>query len=211
MVISGSDIGAVVTGISLDVKASVDNNVATIELEGSGVAPDADGFTITGGNNITITGSGNNINIAAKDTTYTLESEANSTDIVLKDPAGDADTISIVGGTSNASVSVTGADKNKIVVAHKDYSYSKDALANQTPANAGSFNIVSGVTLENGHVTGVSTSQVTLPNMTYSISAVSADADGKISVTLADYKGDGTAVSSGQSLYYTVKNAKLYN
>ena len=209
--ISGSDIGAVVTGISLDVNATVANNAADIALVGSGVAADATGFKITGGENVTITGSNNNINIASKNSTYTLGSAANSTGIVLKDNAGTPNTVNIVAGTSNSSVAVTGAAENQIVVAHKDYTYSKAALANQTPANAGSFNIVSGVTLENGHVTGVSTSSVTLPNMTYTIKSVAADANGKISVTLADHKGDGAAVSSGQELYYTVKGAKVYN
>lgn len=211
IIISGSDIGAVVTGIALDVNATVANNVATIDLVGSGVADDATGFTITGGENVTISGSDNAINIASKNSTYTLGSAANSTSIVLKDDAGTPNTVNIVAGSSNASVTVTGATKDQIVVAHKDFNYSKAALSNQTPANAGSFDIVSGVTLENGHVTGVSTSKVTLPNMTYTIKSVAADANGQISVTLADHKGDGAAVSSGQELYYTVKGAKVYN
>lgn len=209
--ISGSDIGAVVTNIALDVNASVANNIATIELTGEGVADDATGFTIKGGNNVTLTGNNNEITIAATDTTYTLSSEANSTNIVLKDDKGTPNTINIVAGESNPSLSVTGVNSNEIVVSHKDYSFKKDALGNQTVANAGSFNIISGVTLENGHITDIATSSVTLPNMTYRIDSVDADNEGKIHVKLVDFAGTGDATISEQVLYYTVKGEHVYN
>jgi hypothetical protein len=47
--------------------------------------------------------------------------------------------------------------------------------------------------------------------MTYSIKEVSAGSDGKISVTLADYKGDGEAVSSDAELYYVINGENVYN
>lgn len=211
--IKGSDIGAVVTNISLDVDASVSNNIATVELDGTGVASDADGIKIKGGTNVTISSDATaDIVISAADTTYDLASPANSTDIVLTDhPNGDEDTVSIVKGGNNNSITVTGAEANKITIAHKDYTYSKEALAAQTVGNGGSFDIVSGVTLENGHVTGVNTSKVNLPEISYKISAVNADNAGKIYVTLADVNGDGEAVASGQSLFYKIDGAQVYN
>lgn len=210
--IKGSDIGSVVTNIALDVDASVSDNVATVELAGTGVASDANGVKIKGGNNVSITSDGTaDIVISATDSTYDLTSPANSTNIVLADGNGDEDTVSIIKGGNNSSITVTGADADKIVIAHKDYTYSKAALTEQTAGNGGSFDIVSGVTLENGHVTGVSTSKVNLPEISYKISEVSADNTGKIYVTLADVNGDGDAVASGQSLFYKIDGAEVYN
>lgn len=214
--ISGSDIGSVVTNVALDVNASVASNKATVTLAGTGVDSKATGFSITGGNNIQITGTDNAITIKASDTTYDMSSPANSTAIQLKaTPGGDTDIVTIsADNTTNSSVSVTGTNENSIVVKHKDYNYSKTALTDQTPANASSFNIVSGVSLENGHVTGVSTSKVTLPDMLHKISSIKADADGKIYVKLVNSRGDsipGSTEASEQVLYYKVNGAKVYN
>lgn len=213
--ISGSDIGAVVTNIALDVNATVDGNTATVKLNGVGVATDASGFTISGGNNVTISGAENAITIAAEDTTYTLSSPASTTNIVLRDDAGTTNTVNIAAdNSSNSSITVTGAAENKILIEHKDYTYSKDALSAQTPANGGAFNIVSGVSLENGHVIGVSTNTVTLPNMTHKIKSINAGADGKIYVSLVDYNGTaitGSATESGKVLYYKIGDATVYN
>lgn len=215
-IISGSDIGSVVTNVALDVNASIASNTATVTLAGTGVASDATGFSITGGSNIQITGTDNAITVTASDTTYEMSSPANSTAIQLKEtPGGDTDIVTIsADNTTNSSVSVTGTDENSIVIKHKDYNYSKVALADQTPANASSFDIVSGVSLENGHVTGVSTSKVTLPNMLHKISSINAGNDGKIYVKLVDSSGDdipGSINASDQVLYYKVDGAKVYN
>lgn len=213
--IKGSDIGSVVTNIALDVNATVASNTATVKLNGEGVATNASGFTISGGNNVTISGDKNAITVAAEDTTYTMSSPANTTDIILKDDAGTTNTVNIAAdNSSNSSITVTGAAENKILIEHKDYTYSKAALSAQTPANGGAFNIVSGVTLENGHVTGVSTNTVTLPNMTHKIKSINAGADGKIYVSLVDYNGTAiadSATASGKVLYYKIGDATVYN
>ena len=213
--IKGSDIGSVVTNIALDVNATVDSNTATVKLKGEGVATNASGFTISGGNNVTIGGSNNAITIAAEDTTYTMSSPANTTNIVLTDNAGTPNTVNIAAdNSSNSSITVIGTDENKILIEHKDYTYSKDALSTQTPANGGTFNIVSGVTLENGHVTGISTDTVTLPNMTHKIKSIGADASGRVSVVLVDYNGsdiNGSVKESGQVLYYKIGDTIVYN
>ena len=47
--------------------------------------------------------------------------------------------------------------------------------------------------------------------MSYSIKNVAADKDGKISVVLADYTGDGPIVSSEQQLYYIIDGENVYN
>ena len=211
LTISGSDIGAIVAEISLDLAATVENNSATFGLVGSGIAADATGAIIVGGDNVTISDDNGKVKIASKNSTYTLLSEENNTDIILKDDLGDESIVNIKHGDTNNSISVTGANANEIVVSHKDYNYTGTALEDQTPGNAGQFNIISGIELENGHITNVSTSKVILPNMTYSIKNVSADSDGKISVTLADYKGDGEAISSDAQLYYVINGENVYN
>ena len=211
LIIKGSDIGAVVAEIALDLDATIENNSATIGLVGSGIAENATGITMVGGDNVTISNDNGKVKISAIDSTYTLSSAENSTDIVLEDSIGDDSTISLKQGETNNSISVNGKNANEIVISHKDYNYSKDTLSDQTPGNAGKFDILSGISLENGHITGISTSKVTLPNMSYSIKNVAADKDGKISVVLADSTGDGPVVSSTQQLYYVIDGTNVYN
>ena len=214
-VIKGSDIGTVVTNIALDVAASVESNIATINLTGTGVADDATGFTIAGGSNVTVTSDENNdVIINAVDTKYKLNSAANATSIVLRDAGtnGAIDTISINAGSSNDSISVTGATENEILIAHKPFgAVTSDIAAAQTPANAGSFKALAGITTDNGHVTGLTYTDVTLPDMSYSIKEVSANKEGQLSVTLADSTNQGTAVVSGKDLFYKVGDAVVYN
>ena len=211
LIIKGSDIGAVVAEIALDLDATVENNSATISLVGSGIAENATGITVVGGDNVTISNDSGKVKISSIDSTYKLSSAENSTNIVLEDSIGDDSTISLKQGETNNSISINGENANEIVISHKDYNYNKGALLDQTPGNAGKFDIISGISLENGHITGISTSKVTLPNMSYSIKNVAADKDGKISVVLADYTGDGPIVSSGQQLYYVINGENIYN
>lgn len=211
LIIKGSDIGAVVAEIALDLNATVENNSATISLVGSGIAENATGVTVVGGDNVTISNDNGKVKISSIDSTYKLSSAENSTDIVLEDSIGDDSTISLKQGETNNSISVNGENVNEIVISHKDYNYSKDTLSDQTPGNADKFDIISGISLENGHITGISTSKVTLPDMSYFIKNVAADKDGKISVVLADYTGDGPIVSSEQQLYYVIDGENVYN
>lgn len=213
-VIKGSDIGSVVSNIALDTTVNVADNVATVTLEGTGVASDADGFTIAAGNNIKIkSDETNDVVIEATDTTYTFGSDANSTNIVLKnDLNGNTQTVSIVNGADNESLSVSGVDKDKIVVSHKTYEYTDSNIeAEQKPGNNESFTIISGLTVENGHVTKANTSTVKLPNISYNISSVSADAEGKLHIALSNAAGTSVTTSSDQNLYYKVNGAQIYN
>ncbi len=212
-IIKGSDIGSVVTNIALDTKATVKDNVATIELEGTGVAGDADGFTIAAGANVSIKSDNtNDVVIEAVDTTYTFGSDANSTNITLKNNlTGTPVNVAINAGTSNDSIAIDGTEKDKIIVKHKDFTAIDSTMDEQVAENGGSFTIVSGVTTDNGHVTKVNTSTVKLPTITYSISAVNADSDGKVHVTLTQPNGNPVTTSSGANLYYTIKGEEIYN
>lgn len=68
-------------GVSVDIGATVNgtSGVATIKTSGSGSNTAGHGFTVTPGTNVNITGSGNNITVAATDTSYvtTVETGAN--------------------------------------------------------------------------------------------------------------------------------------
>ena len=211
LTIKGSDIGNIVAEISLDLAATVQDNSATLGLVGSGIADNATGVTIVGGDNVTISNDNNKVKISSKDSTYTLLSEKNKTDIILKDDTGDFSVVNLKHGETNNSISVIGKNANEIVISHKDYNHSGTTLSDQAPANAGKFDIISGIELDNGHITNISTSKVTLPNMSYSIKNVSANDEGKIFVTLANYLGDGQAVSSDAQLYYVINGENVYN
>lgn len=214
--IKGSDIGAVVSNISLDTKATVANNAATIELEGTGVAGDADGFVIKGGNNVSIKkGDNNEVVIESQyvDHTYTFGSAANSTNISLQEqPSGTKVDVAIVAKANDDTIKVSGTNANEIVIAHKSFDAIDSDIGAQDAAYGQNVNIVSGIKTENGHVTEIKTSTIKMPEEAkYSISAISADNEGILHVTLKDKAGTEVTTNSADDLFYTIGDAKLYN
>lgn len=211
LVISQSDIAQIVTATAVGVTATVGDNVATVKTSGIGASATDTGFTITGSGSVKVLGNANAIEISGTDHQYTLTSAAKSTNITLSDGAK---TNSVaVNAKANSQITVDGTDANKIIVGHKTMSSSNTAPS-ENVVDGGSIKAISGLTLENGHVTGIATKTFNLTkSKEYKITNVGADNQGKISVTLKD--GDaGSAVLSGQDLYFTVgKDTKttVYN
>jgi hypothetical protein len=95
-------------GVGVEVKSSsVTNNQVTIATAGGGAAATNAGFTLKGGNNITLSGDSSTLTIAARNSTYTLNTN-DSGNIILKEVNGaDAATVTLSAGT-NLDLSVSG-------------------------------------------------------------------------------------------------------
>ena len=219
-VIKGSDIGSIITDIALDTKVTVSENVAHIELEGTGIAEDADGFDIAAGDNITIAaGADHDVVISAKDTIHAYEVEG----AVLKITDNDGEEVANIKFYAEKDDDVIvedGDEENSIKFSHKVYEEpTVTPEAGLAVANNGKFTAVTDVVVNNGHVTELKTTEITLPDMSYELGDVGADAEGKISIQLLNANGDVVSTgTSGQDLYYTVtKNdgadteIKVYN
>lgn len=210
LVISQSDIAQIVTATSVGVTAEIGDNIATIKTSGVGSA--GDGFTITGTGSIKVTGDANAIQISGTDHQYTLGSAANSTNVTLSD--GTAMSSVAINAKANSQITVEGTEANKIVVGHKVMD-SNNTTPEENVLDGGTIQAISELTLENGHVTGIATKSYKLTKSNaYKISNVSANDTGKISVTLQTEDGEGSAVTSGQDLYFIVgKDSKttVYN
>lgn len=211
LVISQSDIAQIVTATAVGVTATLDDNVATVKTSGIGASATDTGFTITGSGSVKVLGNTNAIEISGTDHQYTLSSAAKSTNITLDD--GSKTTSVAVNAKVDSQITVDGTDANKIVIGHKVMD-SNNTAPSENVVDGGSIEAISGLTLENGHVTGIATKTFNLTkSKEYKITNVGADNQGKISVTLK--AGDaGSAVLSGQDLYFTVgKDTKttVYN
>lgn len=212
LVISQSDIAQIVTATAVGVTATIGDNVATVKASGVGASATDTGFTITGTGSIKVAGNSNAIEISGTDHQYTLASAAKSTNVTLSD--GNKMTSVAIEAKADSQITVDGTDANKIVIGHKDIE-----LTNTTPEvniiDGGAIQAISGLTLENGHVASIETKTFNLPKSNkYKISNVGANNEGKISVTLQTEEGAGSAVVSGQDLYFTVgKDSKttVYN
>lgn len=203
-------LGSITVDTDVDVTATVENNIATIVTSGTGATTEEGaGFTISGAGGVTVKGQTDNIVISGAE--YKLTSPANDTSITLPNTVINAvgdNIVSLVAGSENSSVTVTGANENEIVISHKTYNYdSSNELSNQDVSGINVtnpvINIVSGLETENGHVTGVKTSKVTLN--ADKINNLSLDDNGKLSISVANAAGqEKYTVDSEEVFYYTI-------
>ena len=207
--INPEDLNKIASNVSVGLEST---DVANgFELKNSGGGADgAKTVQIKGGNNVTITRADDgNVTIAAKDTntTYSMESPAESTSILLKsDGAGDAPSVTFTG---DKKVQVSGAEANKIVISHATSGVTADDyVATDVDKTTNKFSVPQFSVDGTGHVTAASTKEITIPaqhNTTYTIESIKANTDGDLSVSLkADDKGQAVTTTSKQALYYKV-------
>lgn len=205
------------SALALDVDASVASNKATIKASSGGEAQGA-GFTISGGSNVTISGSGDALVISATNTdtntTYDLLSPANSTNIVLKDSGNAEDVVKLKAGTQ---IALDGTTAGEITISHGDV-VTTDATTNATVAtlgHSGSFTVMDNITRdENGHVLTYEKKTYKLPgdnNTKNSSVTVTAGADGDLSVAIKDSSNATVTGTLDGGLYYEVNGQKIYN
>lgn len=209
------------SALDMDVEATVASNVATIKTS-SGNEEQGDGITISGGSNVTISGSKDALVISATNTntTYDLTSPADSTNIVLEGSTGADDVVKLVAGEQ---IALDGSTAGQITIKHGDIT------VNTTPSNtsggtlshSGSLTVVDAITQDsNGHITGYATKTYTLPadnntkNSSVGVSAgapTSDDTKGNLTVSITDTSGATKTGTLQGGLYYEVDGEKIYN
>lgn len=181
---------------------AISSNATIVSLNGVG-ANSANNVKISGGDNVTLSGTANNITIAAKDTTYTLEQDATTkTKVVLKD----------MDGTPEGSVEFKAGEKLNVTAADGTIIYTHDTIGvagsyggtkTGGTTNQQTVPVVNITTDAYGHITAASTQNITVKNNTYrahSINAKGAD----LSFQIADQDGTLTTATKEDVLYYKI-------
>lgn len=201
-VISKNFIEQVQSNASVDVKATTVEGKTVVKTDGTGAA--GSGFTIVGDNGINVAAADNQITISGQ--TYSLASNANTTNIVLKDKDGaDINTVNFKAG--NDDIVINGVNKDEISVAHKEYNANIGDLTNsdQVSENAPALNLISGISVENGHITNVETKKVTLT--ADKISRVFLDDDSHIVIAVNDAENkEKYSVTTEETFGYIANN-----
>lgn len=185
---------------------------AKIKNTGNGSGTGA--VSLKPGDNITISVSGSDITVSAKDTKYDLNTAASASTGLLQLAAKDAsetDTITFKSG--NDAIAVASDAKGNITYTHKAYTTtgSESDAGDNKPAHGGTFTVIDGITADKGHVTGYTTKEITLPtdnNTTYAISALTHDSKAKVRLT-AGGSGSGTddvVFAAGEDLTVAAAN-----
>lgn len=198
--------------VSAGVNVGVD---ATIDADGKILLANAGTGANTGkavgfkaGDNVSLGFDADNdvITVSATDSTYTLESGAGSTAIVLNADAGADSTVTLVSGTQ---ISLDGAAEGKITVNHGAITTTPNDTTSEIVdlVDEGTFEVIDSLTIDNGHITGYTKKKYELndSDTTYTVESVTADNTGAVSVALKDSTGAAAKTTkSGQVLYYTV-------
>lgn len=225
LTISAADLNQIATHTNVGMQAEKSDSKVYLKNSGTG-ANAAAKVELAGGGSVSVSyDSSNKITISGVDTTYSLNTTANTTgakvDLQKQDGVTKGSFAVEVDGNVLTVESKTAGENGSIKLAHAK---SLSAAASYTPKDA-TTDASGNVTLsmptvsvnEYGHVTAVGTQNVTLPrDKDTKVSSVSADNSGKITVKIKDENTTvETPVVSGQVLYnkITVNGAEntVYN
>lgn len=195
--------------VDLDVKA--DNGGAKITTGGPGADATGGYVKLAPGSNVTMSVSGSDVTVNAKDTTYTLA--AASDKITLTNNANAAQTLTLA---DDDVVTLTSAG-NVITAAHATFNPAKSTstATDKTPAHGGKFKVIDGITTNaSGHITGYTEKEITLPtdnNTTNASATIAADNTGKLSMSVKDSAGKSVTAEAADAIYYMVNGTKVAN
>ena len=201
--VKSSDLAQIMPNAAVAVGCSVvSGNSTTINTSGTGSS--GAGFTVTGGDNVTLSGdTANALTISAKDTTYTLGSAANSTAVTLTPNTGSSTSVTFEAGTN---MSVSGATAGKISYSHAAVTRTDPAATTATASEGTTITVVDGVTTDaQGHVTAVATKTITAKDTTYTADSIDADSSGNLSFGIkASPSGTTSTKTASGVLYNTI-------
>lgn len=198
--VNSSDINQITQNVAVAVGSSVvSGNSTTINTSGNGSS--GSGFTITGGDNVTLTGdTANAVTISAKDTTYTLGSAKNSTAVTLTPNTGSATSVNFAAGTN---MSVSGATAGTITYSHATVTRTDPTATTATASEGATITVVDGVTTDaQGHVTAVATKTVTAKDTTYTADSINADSSGNLSFGIKASPSNATSTKVAEHVLY---------
>lgn len=194
----GKEALTTLAGVSVDIyNSAVSNSAVTISTTGSGHA--GDGFTIAAGDNITLTSTaGESISIASKNTTYELNSAANSTNVVLTGKNGSTQASSnSIAFDAGTALKVSGTSAGHIQYSHDTVAHTT-STSTATASNNAEIAVIDSITVDaQGHVTAYNTKTVTAKNTTTTAVTVSAGTDnGNLTIKVKD-SANGEVTSTG--------------
>lgn len=223
--ISAADLDQIATYTNVGMEAEK-SSTSQVYLKNSGTGANAAAkVELAGGGSVSVsTDSSNKITISGIDTTYSLNTTTNTTGakVNLQNQKGlSTGSFAVeVDGKALTVESNTPGENGFIKLAHaklltSNASYTPDATKDAYGNVTLSMPTVS--VNEYGHVTAVGTQNVTFKDKDTKVSAVTADNNGRITVTMITDEKTGTeeVVNSGQDLYHEITvdgtKKKVYN
>lgn len=213
-----------VANLAVDVKVgltstAVASNATVIKTVGTGI-DDTKVVNIKGGTNVTLSGTADNLTIAATDTKYDLLSSINGETVTIKlDSANDDPNYVKFEAGAKVDLKQDATDTTKYVISHEtSAAEAKETKAsiNKASTNAQVITIPSVEIDAYGHVISNKTTDVTVDNTTYTQTKPTVGSQaGSIKVGLTDNKTNTVYAESDQIFYnkITVDGAEttVYN
>ena len=170
LVINSSDVTGILTNTAVDIEASENNDKVIVKTIGNGAS--GDGFSITGVDGIDVSVDKGDIQIIG--TKYTMENDG--VNIKLKEGNEFKNTITLSG--DNTWIETSSTTQGTININHKEKSYNNTSNGNltgdtKTLTSQGTFDVITGIGYDNaGHVDSVTTSTMKMPEIDYSLEAI---------------------------------------
>lgn len=227
LTISAADLNQIATHTNVGMQAEKSDSKVYLKNSGTG-ANAAAKVELAGGGSVSVsTDSSNKITISGVDTTYSLNTTTNTTgakaNLQNKDGATKGSFAVEVDGNVLTVESKTAGENGSIKLAHattltSNASYTPHDATTDASGNV-TLSMPTASVNEYGHVTAVGTQNVTLPkDKDTKVSAVTADSNGKIIVTMITNEETGTEKvvdSKKQVLYHEITvdgtKKKVYN
>ena len=156
------------------------------------------------------------VSMPAVDNTTSALSVEEGNIIRLTESNNETNDVTLAAGNTDI-VLTSDTEADKITIAHKAYDAlvaDDKSIADVNADHGSSFTVVDSITASNGHITGYKTKKIVLPadsDTTNKSAAISADKDGKLTVTVTDSKDEQVTATSDAVLYYTVNGKAVYN
>jgi len=152
------------TNAAVTATVNVSDGVATIKNTGTGAA--GEGFTVSGGTNITISGDSAGITITSSDTTYDVKVEGTEISLIDSNDSQSITKVSIVGDNDWIE---TSNENGNIKITHASKEVSKPTAVNGGELTEDKkFTVITGLTVDdNNHVTGIATTEYEAKDTTY--------------------------------------------
>ena len=166
------------------------------------------------GNNVTISVSGDDVTIAAKDTLYDLAGIVNTDKGQIQLQAKDGSENDDIYFESGNDALTVESDATKVVYTHKAYETTPGANTATSVAHKGKFTVIDGITTDKGHVTAWTSKEIELPedqNTINTAMAISVDANesganakGSLIVSVTDSASNTVTARADDVLYHTI-------
>lgn len=205
--IPASAFSSMETNVAVKAVVDVENGVATIKNSGEGAIEE--GFTVSGGENISISGDATGIVIASSDTTYDVKVDGTEISLIDSNQQQSTTRVSILGDSDWIETSNVNGN---IKVAHASKEISRPATVSGGELTEDKkFTVITGLTVDdNNHVTGIATTEYEAKDTTYTPSLTLGN-DKSLVVALTNQDGSETAATGLDISHKITIDGQEYN